>query len=116
MAGLNVLTYLTAYLDACGRNGGKPLTGPDLDRFLPWNAAPETSVPGHSRRHARINPANSARTGVLTNRSRRLSACPITGLPNTYVRSGRLRFPDDGQSSVPLAPFDDVPHNPECKD
>jgi transposase len=41
MAALNVLTYLTAYLDACGRNGGKPLTGPDLERFLPWNAGPE---------------------------------------------------------------------------
>ena len=41
MAGLNVLTYLTAYLDACGRNGGKPITGADLERFLPWNAAPE---------------------------------------------------------------------------
>lgn len=41
MAGLNVLTYLTAYLDACGRNGGKPLTGPDLQRFLPWNATPD---------------------------------------------------------------------------
>jgi len=40
MAGLNVLTYLTAYLGACGRNGGKPLTGPGLERFLPWNAAP----------------------------------------------------------------------------
>lgn len=40
MAGLNVLTYLTACLDACGRNGGKPLTGPGLDRFLPWNASP----------------------------------------------------------------------------
>jgi transposase len=40
MAGLNVLTYLTAYLDACGRNGGKPLTGPNLQRFLPWNASP----------------------------------------------------------------------------
>ena len=40
MAGLNVLTYLTAYLDACGRNSGKPLTGPGLERFLPWNAAP----------------------------------------------------------------------------
>ena len=40
MAGLNVLTYLTAYLDACGRNSGKPLTGPDLERFLPWNAGP----------------------------------------------------------------------------
>ena len=40
MAGLNVLTWLTAYLDECGRNGGKPLTGPALERFLPWNASP----------------------------------------------------------------------------
>jgi len=40
MAGLNVLTYLTAYLDACGRNDGKPLSGSDLERFLPWNATP----------------------------------------------------------------------------
>jgi len=40
MAGLNVLTYLIAYLDACGRNRGKPPAGPDLDRFLPWNADP----------------------------------------------------------------------------
>lgn len=38
-AGLNVLTYLTAYLDACGRNSAKPLTGPDLQRFLPWTAS-----------------------------------------------------------------------------
>ncbi|MGH3125084.1 MAG: IS66 family transposase, partial [Streptosporangiaceae bacterium] len=41
MAGLNVQTYLTALFDACGRNGGKPLQGPDLDRFLPWKASPE---------------------------------------------------------------------------
>jgi transposase len=41
MAGLNVLTYLTACLDASGRNVGKPLTGPALERFLPWLAAPE---------------------------------------------------------------------------
>ena len=41
MAGLNVLTYLPAYLDKCGRNAGKPLTGHELERFLPWNAAPE---------------------------------------------------------------------------
>ena len=40
MAGLNLPTWLTAYLDECGRNGGKPLAGPDLDRFLPWNASP----------------------------------------------------------------------------
>jgi hypothetical protein len=40
-AGLNVLTYLTAYLDACGRNGGKPPAGPELDQFLPWKASPE---------------------------------------------------------------------------
>ena len=41
MAGLNILTYLTAYLDECGRSGGKPLNGPALERFLPWNANPE---------------------------------------------------------------------------
>jgi len=41
MAGLNELTYLTAYLDECGRNGRKPLSGPALERFLPWNASPE---------------------------------------------------------------------------
>jgi len=41
MAGLNVLTWLTAYLDKCGHNGGKPLTGPALERFLPWNASRE---------------------------------------------------------------------------
>lgn len=40
MAGLNVVTYLTAYLDACGRNGSKPLAGTDLERFLPWTASP----------------------------------------------------------------------------
>ncbi len=41
MAGLNLLTWLTAYLDECGRNGGKPLAGPALERFLPWNASPD---------------------------------------------------------------------------
>ena len=41
MAGLNLLTWLTAYLDECGRNGGKSPQGPDLERFLPWNASPK---------------------------------------------------------------------------
>jgi len=41
MAGLNLLTYLAAYLDECGRHGGKPLSGPVLERFFPWNASPE---------------------------------------------------------------------------
>lgn len=41
MAGLNLLTYLTAYLDECARHGGKPLSGKALERFLPWNAGPE---------------------------------------------------------------------------
>jgi transposase len=52
MAGLNILTYLTAYLDECGRNGSKPLTGPALQRFLPWNASPE-----HLRAWAQPPPA-----------------------------------------------------------
>ena len=41
MAGLNTLTWLTAYLDECGRNGGKPPAGEALERFLPWTASPE---------------------------------------------------------------------------
>ncbi len=41
MAGLNPVTYLTAYLDECGRNSGKPLSGSILERFLPWHASPE---------------------------------------------------------------------------
>ncbi|MGH4009140.1 MAG: IS66 family transposase [Pseudonocardiaceae bacterium] len=41
MAGLNLLTWLTAYLDQCGYNSGKPPAGPDLERFLPWHARPE---------------------------------------------------------------------------
>lgn len=41
MAGLNLLSYLAAYLDECGRHGGKPLSGPALERFFPWNASPE---------------------------------------------------------------------------
>ncbi len=35
---LNPLTYLTAYLQACAANGGQPLSGAALDRFLPWRA------------------------------------------------------------------------------
>jgi len=31
------------------------------------------------------------------------------------ILSGLLHFPDDGESPVPFASFDDVPHNPECK-
>jgi transposase len=41
MAGLNTITWLIAYLDECGRSRGKPLTGKDLERFLPWTASPE---------------------------------------------------------------------------
>lgn len=38
LAGLNPITYLTAYLDACGAAGGTPLTPTALQRFLPWTA------------------------------------------------------------------------------
>ena len=83
MAGLNVLTYLTAYLDECGRNGGKPLAGPAWNGSCPGTPAPKTSAPGHSRRPPDKPAADNARTGVAAaNRSRRPSACPFTGLPN----------------------------------
>jgi len=38
-AGLNPLTYLTAYLDECARAGATAPTGHALTRFLPWTAS-----------------------------------------------------------------------------
>jgi transposase len=37
-AGLNPLTYLSAYLDECARAGGTAPTDQTLTRFLPWTA------------------------------------------------------------------------------
>ncbi|MGH8921267.1 MAG: IS66 family transposase, partial [Actinomycetes bacterium] len=56
-AGLNPLTYHTAYLDACARTGGSAPTGTALTRFLPWTANPDDlttwttthPAPGHRR-------------------------------------------------------------------
>ena len=84
MAGLNVLTYLTAYLDACGRNGGKPLSGRTWNGSCRGTLPPPTWAP----RRNRPRPADPARYhhGVtVTKRSRRLSACPLTRLPNTHA-------------------------------
>ena len=43
--GLEPLTYLTDYLNACAQAGGKPLDGQALDPFLPWLSAPTTGSP-----------------------------------------------------------------------
>ena len=87
MGGLNILTYLTAYLDECGRNGGKPLTGPALERFLPWNASPQTS------RTSPPPPPGWPRSARITTDPawppRRPAACPFTGLPKITFK-GRL--------------------------
>ena len=39
--GFNPLSYLTAYLQACADNGGRPLEGAALQRFLPWAVSAE---------------------------------------------------------------------------
>ena len=73
MAGLDVLTYLTAYLDECGRNHGKPLAGPDLERFLPWHADPR-----NLRAWAQPPPhGNSRYNGVTAN-----TVTPPASIPN----------------------------------
>jgi Transposase IS66 family len=88
MAGLNVLTYLTAYLDACGRNGGKPLAGPELDRSCPGKPILKTGTRGHSRlRPAEVTPAVTTAAPPPAASRRRPSACLPTGLPNTYDKS-----------------------------
>ncbi len=40
-AGINPLGYLYDYFETCASNGGRPLEGEMLERFLPWNASPE---------------------------------------------------------------------------
>ena len=93
MAGLNVLTYLTAYFDECGRNGGKPLAGRALERFLPWNASPEDLRTWAKPPPARQTRANNDSTGTAAAKPpRRPSACPFTGLPNTYVSTALRRL------------------------
>jgi transposase len=42
-AGLNPLTYLRAYLNACARAGGRGLAGEELGAFLPW-ASPDADL------------------------------------------------------------------------
>ena len=41
MNGLNPILFLTALLDACAANGGRPLEGPELERFFPWALSEE---------------------------------------------------------------------------
>jgi hypothetical protein len=76
--------YLIAYLDACGRNDGKPLSGPDLERFLPWTGDP-ADLNGWAQppRPAETGTGHPRHGVAPANRPRRLSACPITGLPDT---------------------------------
>ena len=66
MAGLNDLTYLTAYLDECGRNGGKPLPGRRWNGSCPGTPAPKTSEPGPSPRLTDKPLTGNAVTGVAT--------------------------------------------------
>ena len=64
MAGLNIITYLTAYLDECGRNGGKPLTGRRWNASFRGTRARKTSAHGHSHRHPDKTPTNNTVTDV----------------------------------------------------
>jgi transposase len=36
MNNLNPILFLTALLHACAESGGRPLSGPELERFFPW--------------------------------------------------------------------------------
>ena len=62
--GLNPLTYLIAYLQACADNGGRPPEGAVLQRFLPWAASAEDratwSAPPPSVLHLAFAPRTPA--------------------------------------------------------
>ena len=85
LAGLNTITYLAAYLDECGRNGRKPLSGSALERFLPWNAAPGRPPDLGTAPARRITPHDNDVTDV--------TATSVIGMPShrtsEYLRSWR---------------------------
>ena len=91
MAGLNPITYLTAYLDTCGRTGGKPLDRPGPGTVPALDRDP--------RRPGRLGTATPPRLTPPPTASRRhhgetvtpRPGMPSTGLPNTYTGSGRTR-------------------------
>jgi len=56
-AGLNVLTYLHSYLQACAQAGGRAPEPATLARFLPWAASP---TEGEAWRHSRTGTASHA--------------------------------------------------------
>ena len=82
MAVLNIITYLTAYLDDAAATR-EALTGIALERPA-LERQPKTSAPGHSHHPPRIILRDNARTARHRERPCRLLACPLTGLPNTY--------------------------------
>jgi hypothetical protein len=41
MNNLNPILFLTALLNACAENGGRLLSGPELERFFPWALSTE---------------------------------------------------------------------------
>jgi transposase len=58
-AGVNVLTYLHGYLDACAQAGGKPPEPDTLTRFLPWTAD-ATDLAAWRRAPAALDPGPQA--------------------------------------------------------
>lgn len=97
LAGLNPITYLTAYLDAGGTSGGKPTTGTDLEPSCRGPPPTQTWPPGpdhpttsattpdptsaETHHHAKITPRRSRRrfTTPLRNSRTRTFGSPPRG-------------------------------------
>ena len=114
MAGLNPITYLTAYLDACGRTGGTPpdrpgpATVPALDRDPRRPTRLGTATPPRLTPHQ--TPSRRHHRETVTS----LPGMPSTGLPNTYdlgalpatrARTRSARAEDEGRVPGKAAAF-----------
>jgi len=83
MAGLNVLTWLAAYLDACGRNGGTPSPARTSTDSCPGTPPRRPARLGATTHEARLKPTRKSPRRRPREPPRRLLPCSLTGLPST---------------------------------
>jgi hypothetical protein len=111
LAGLNVRTWLTAYLTACAENGGR--VPAFFEQLLPWNLTPEQQEAFRQPLSGNDLPADVR--GLLNSLQRSASPCGSTDSPAAEEPSGLPPAEEASGSPSPEEPSD-LPPPEEASD